>query len=572
MPLSVEDLKKLFVDKDYLTRAEFEETVAESTKNNVPVEYTLVAKNLVDEEKLGEVIANALGYPFINLSKVKILPETRNIVPELTARAQNAVAFEHSPEAIKIALCEPQNLEFINLLERRTGEKVLVYYAPPTAIEEVLRQYKGSLVEQVKRLIEDVGANPANEEDIVKLVNLLVEYAHDNRASDIHIEPAKSSVAVRFRIDGVLHEVVQYPLLLHEKIVFRIKIMARLRTDEQSAAQDGRFDFKEDKGETFDVRVSIVPVVNGEDVVLRILSEHTRRLSLKGLGFEKKDLDKVMRAISSPYGMVLSTGPTGSGKTTTLYALLQLLDTPSVNIITIEDPVEYDMEHIQQIQVNPKKDLTFATGLRSIVRQDPNVIMVGEIRDSETAAIAVNAAMTGHLVLSTLHANDAATTLPRLLEMGLEPFLIASGVNVIVGQRLVRKLCEQCKAKAHLALEELEMIEADPVIREFVIRVSGMKDIKDLTVYKNTGKAPEDPKGDTTCHACDGVGYKGRTGIFEVLEMSDKIRALVVQRTSADIVNRTARELGMTSMLYDGITKILMGITTLSEVFRVTRT
>ena len=389
-----------------------------------------------------------------------------------------------------------------------------------------------------------------------------MEYAHDNRASDIHIEPLENSVSVRFRIDGILHEAVQYPHALHDKIIFRIKIMARLRTDEHAAAQDGRFDYKKEDAR-FDIRVSVAPITNGENVVMRLLAESSRRLSLEDLGLSGADLEKIKRASAKPYGMLLSVGPTGSGKTTSLYAILQILNKPEVNIMTIEDPVEYNMEHVQQMQVNSKKDLTFATGLRSIVRQDPDIIMVGEIRDNETADMAINASMTGHLLLSTLHANDAATAFPRLMDMGVEPFLAASSMNIIVAQRLVRKICEKCKRSYFLSKEELNVLKSEPRLSMYIKKISGKNDFSKIRFYKGEGK---------NCKSCGNTGYSGRIGIFEVMEIIEELRPLITSKASSDIIDKKAKELGMTSMLFDGLTKVSQGVTTLEEIIRATKT
>lgn len=448
-------------------------------------------------------------------------------------------------------------------MEKKTGFELEIYYTSELSLEEALKYYKAGLSNQVIKLIQELARNPQDESSVVKLVNLFLEYARDSRASDIHLEPLKKKVDVRFRIDGILHQIADYPKELHDQIVFRLKIMSRLRTDEHSAAQDGRFSFEAktlEGQEKFDVRVSILPITEGENVVMRLLAEYSSRLSLSELGLADSDLAKLEKSAKKPHGMILVTGPTGCGKTTTLYAVLQILNKPDVNIMTIEDPVEYDVEHIQQTQVNPKKNLTFATGLRSIVRQDPDIIMVGEIRDNETAGIAVNAAMTGHLVLSTLHTNDAATTFPRLIEMSIEPFLVASSVNVVVAQRLVRKTCERCRQSCALTKEELALIKGDPGLLASLQKVSGKKDISQLSFFRGRG-----------CPVCSQTGYSGRTGIFEVMELGEEIRRLISQKQTADIIYQKARKLGMTSMLEDGLGKILKGITTLEEVLRASK-
>lgn len=566
MSITNEKLRALLVERGYINKTDFESALKEAEKTNTPLERTLVEKGTISDENLGKVIAEEINCPFIDLRRIKILDEFLNIIPEVVARSQQAIIFDRAPTGLKFATSNPENYEFIKFLERKTGGPIEVFYATPLGMEEVLRHYRNDLRERVRTIIEDFKTHPQDEENIVKLVNYFLEYAYDNRASDIHIEPREKEVMVRFRIDGVLHEVVSFPKNLHEKIVFRVKIMSRLRTDEQAAAQDGRFDYQMGDAR-FDVRVSVLPVADGENVVLRLLSERSRRLDLEKLGLSGSDLKKVEGAIAKPYGMVLAVGPTGSGKTTTLYGILQILNRPEVNIMTIEDPVEYDVEHVQQIQVNPKKNLTFATGLRSIVRQDPDIIMVGEIRDNETASIAVNAAMTGHLVLSTMHANDAATTFPRLLEMGIEPFLVASGVNVVVAQRLVRRTCEQCRVSYTLTESEIEVLKKESHLPTFLEKAGGKSDFSGIRLYRGTGKI--DNGG--ICPMCDGAGYSGRIGIFEVMEMTDELHALVTQKATASVINKKATERGMTSVFHDGIEKVFQGITTLEEVIRVAK-
>ncbi|MGB2762497.1 MAG: ATPase, T2SS/T4P/T4SS family [Minisyncoccales bacterium] len=572
MKITNEKLKELLVGPGHIDVADFEIAVKEAEKRKIPLERLLVEKGLIQDEDLGRTIADGFNYHFIDLKKTKITDDLLAFIPEVVVRSQQAVVFERTKDKLKLAAFNPDNYEFIKLLERKTGQNIEIYYATPLGIKEALKYYKSDLGVQVKNLIQDLKTNPQNakpgselrsatgEENIVKLVNLFLEYAHDNRASDIHIEPLEKSVSVRFRIDGVLHEVVEYPKELHDKIVFRVKIMAKLRTDEHAAAQDGRFDYKVGDAR-FDVRVSVMPITNGENVVMRLLTESSRRLSLEDLGLLGADLEKVKRAAMKPYGMLLAAGPTGSGKTTTLYAILQILNKPEVNIMTIEDPVEYNVEHIQQTQVNPKKKLTFVTGLRSIVRQDPDIIMVGEVRDKETAKIAVNAAMTGHLLLSTLHANDAATTFPRLMDMGVDGFLVSSSVNVVVAQRLVRKICEKCRASYRLSKEDLKMLQSESRLSKIVKQVFGKKDFSKMTFYKGAG-----------CKTCGNTGYSGRIGIFEAMEVVEDIRPLITQKASSDIIDKRAKELGMTSMLFDGLTKVLQGITTLEEVIRATKT
>jgi type IV pilus assembly protein PilB len=390
----------------------------------------------------------------------------------------------------------------------------------------------------------------ANQISIIRLVDNLISSAYELRASDVHIDPEDKEIRVRFRIDGVLHDNFIIPKELHSEIITRIKILSALRTDEHAAAQDGRFKIAiAGHNQFIDVRVSIAPTYYGENCVMRLLAGASEELSLESLGYSKFNLEKVNRAMKKPYGLILATGPTGSGKTTSLYAILKKLNTKDVSIITVEDPIEYSIQGIDQIQVNPHTGLTFAQGLRFILRQDPNIIMVGEIRDNETASIAVNAAMTGHLVLSTLHTNDAATTLPRLLDMGVEPFLITSTVNVAIGQRLVRTLCPDCKVERELSEGQLESLK-------------GFAPAEFLKGSQNFSVG-------IGCKKCDMSGFKGRIGIHEVLEITDEIRELIMKRANSKEVRDVAIKNGMITMLQDGLEKARAGLTTIEEVLRV---
>jgi len=405
-------------------------------------------------------------------------------------------------------------------------------------------------ISTLKSLIEQQIKQPPDKVSVIKLVDLFVEYAYATHASDIHIEPAIDELRVRYRIDGLLYDVFgekQIRQELHPEVISRVKVLSGLRTDEHLLPQDGRMKVRmEDLGDV-DVRVSIIPTFYGENAILRVLAQ-TQNLGMENLGFSAKDLEKVKRAITKPYGMVLANGPTGSGKTTTLYTFLKQLNKSDVSIITIEDPIEYSLDGTTQIQTNADIGLTFANGLRSILRQDPNIIMVGEIRDEETASIAVNAALTGHLVFSTLHTNDAATTFPRLLDMGVPPFLVASTVNVAVGQRLIRMLCQKCKEERVLSEEESKSLRE--ILPEFTPGT--------MKFYK-AGACPE----------CAGTGYESRIAIREVLEMNDEIRRLVMGRASAQDIKAAAIRGGMTTMIEDALVKVAAGLTTIEEVIRV---
>lgn len=386
------------------------------------------------------------------------------------------------------------------------------------------------------------------EVSIIHLVDSLVECAYLMRASDIHLDPEGLVFRVRFRIDGVLQDMYDLPKTIHPEIISRIKILANLRTDEHQAAQDGRFHTTVND-QSVDVRVSVVPTYYGEDVVLRLLTDQGSEFTLESLGFSQENQEKIIQAMQKPYGMILATGPTGSGKTTTLYTILKMLNTKEVSIVTIEDPIEYSVPGINQIQVNQRTNLTFANGLKSILRQDPNIIMVGEIRDGETAGIAVNTALTGHLLLSTLHTNDAATTLPRLLDMKVEPYLIASTVNVAIGQRLVRRICSVCKASKKPTSAEVKRL-SEIITPELVASCK--------TFYRGTG-----------CEACNNTGYQGRIGIHEVIVIDAVMREAVLQKATSSELKRAALQQGMISMIEDGFRKAARGITTVEEVLRM---
>lgn len=385
---------------------------------------------------------------------------------------------------------------------------------------------------------------------IINLVECLLEIAYKSSVSDIHIDPTESNTRVRFRVDGVLQESYEFPKNIHSEIISRIKVLSKLRTDEHQSAQDGRFRYEfPDNKDFVDLRVSIMPTYHGENCVLRLLSDKAEHFSLETLGFSEEDQRKITDALKRTNGMILATGPTGSGKTTTLYTLVKILNSSEVSIVTIEDPIEYAIEDIKQIQVNTKSGLTFANGLRSILRQDPNIIMVGEIRDSETANMAVNTALTGHLLLSTLHTNDSATTLPRLLDMGIEEYLVASTVSIAIGQRLVRKICLECREK----------IETKTILKETLRDTPFAKLIKEKDQFwKGTG-----------CKKCNNSGFSGRISINEILVADENIKEAILRKASASEIKKIAIEGGMTTMFEDGYKKVTCGITTLEEVLRV---
>lgn len=560
MPIDPKKLKELLIETELVDEKTFDSVLKIAVKEKKPVEDLLVEKDVVSDQNLGRLIADSLGFRFINLRQVEINEKTLKTIPELVAKKQVVVVFKRDKDGIHLAMKDPTNVEVIASIEKKTGEKVIPYYATKQDILGSLTLYTKGIKEEFGDVIaSNIGlvrkATP-EEVPVIKIVDTILRYAYENHASDIHIEPREEKVVLRYRVDGVMHEIIDLPKNIHELIVSRIKIMSKLRTDEHRAAQDGKLQFKFE-GQKVDVRVSILPIVYGENVVMRLLSEKARRFSLEDLGMGEADLKKVRSVMRNPWGMFLSTGPTGCGKTTTLYAMLKILNVPQVNIATIEDPVEYDIEGVNQIQVNPKTNLTFAKGLRSILRQDPDIIMVGEIRDEETAGIAVNAALTGHLVLSTLHTNDAATTLPRLIDMKVEPFLITSTVNASIGQRLIRRICTSCIQSHAITSKELDLVESQmgkDAIEKYKLNKKG------TMFYKGAG-----------CPVCNHTGYKGRTGIFEVLVMDDTLREMIMKNANADQIRILAIKNGMTTMLDDGMNKVLNGLTTIDEILRVTK-
>ncbi len=556
MIISEKDLQDLLVkiglidDKKIVEIQEF--------MKNAHVEYVeaLLQMNIITDEKLGITVANHLKLPFVSLSKISIPREVFHIVPEKIARKHKIIAFDRDDAGIKVAMADPANKEIIEMLALKTESKVFPHLATERDINNAFYIFKKDLQKVFDEMVGHVdGKTPKlpKEVPVSKMVDLILENAYYDKVSDVHIEPEEDNALVRYRIDGILHDIITYPKALHERIMTRLKVLSRLRTDEHMKPQDGKMRLEIDGGH-LDLRLSIIPIVDGEKAVLRLLASNNRQITLTDLGMSDKDLQKVSHAYTKSYGMILSTGPTGSGKSTSIYAILKVLNTRAKNITTIEDPVEYRIKGVNQIQVNTKTNLTFAGGLRSILRQDPNIILVGEIRDSETAGIAVNAALTGHLVVSTLHTNDSPTALPRLMDMKIEPFLVASTVNIIIAQRLIRRICDMCKSAVDINLSELSKNLPPELVKQFF----GTK--KGVRIYKGAG-----------CKICHNTGYHGRLGIFEVLEVSQEIRRLIVEKSDSDKILLQAQKEGMSTMLEDGLSKVIQGMTTIEEVLRVTK-
>ena len=557
MILPDDKLAALLVESGLVDKKTIDELAEKAKVTHTPLFNEVLDASVLTDEQIGQAVANSLKVPFVALSKVSIPEDVFHIIPDKIARKHKTIAFARDKDGVKVAMADPKKSDLLDMVVKKTNQKVTVYYATDKDIDSMLQIYKKVLQKTIDELLkEDIKKATrliSDDLPIAKIVDVLLDAAYQDKASDVHIEPEENDSLIRFRIDGVLHDVLRVPRILHDRIMTRIKVLSSLRTDEHMSAQDGKMRMALDE-EQVDIRVSILPVAQGEKAVLRLLTSHSREYTLADLGMTEKDLMKVTIAYNKTYGMILSTGPTGSGKTTSIYAILKILNTRDKNITTIEDPIEYRIEGASQVQVNVKTNLTFANGLRSILRQDPNIIFVGEIRDSETAGIAVNAALTGHLVLSTLHTNDAATAIPRLTDMGVEPFLVASTVNVIIAQRLLRKICDACKGEVTVTRRELEKHLPQPMIHKHF----GTN--QTVTLYKGAG-----------CKVCHKTGYSGRLGVFEVLEVSKEIRRLISEKSDADAINKVAIDEGMNSMLDDGLEKVLKGLTTIEEVIRVTK-
>lgn len=563
---------QLLVDKGYLPIEKATE-VQKKISGGDDIVAMLVEGKLVDEEIYTQAKASVLTLPYVNIAEKTITKEVLNIIPESTARGHMIVAYEQTKEALKVAMADPNDRQIVEFIHKKVDMPVEVALASVTGLKSALQKYQQSLEIEFQNLLEDIqrvqgsadASKAAEDLPIIKTTDAILRHAVTQGASDIHIEPTETSVIIRYRVDGLLHDVLTLPKAAMTGIVARIKVLSNLKIDEHRLPQDGRF--KLDSNEyNVAFRVSTLPVFDGEKVVMRLLDESGHGLGLDDIGMSKHGLEIFRRNLNKPHGMILVTGPTGSGKTTTLYAAMREINEPDVNISTIEDPIEYRMERINQTQVQPKIGLTFSNGLRALVRQDPDIIMVGEIRDEETAGLAVNAALTGHMVLSTLHTNSAAGAVPRLLDMGVEPFLIATTTNLMMAQRLVRKLCEKCRKKIKMdktildsltaALDEDRLVET--LRREGILDKTA--DLKSADLYE--------PVGCNQCHE----GYKGRMGIYEFLEVTPEIQKLMTSTTTSQDLEEAARkEQNMVTMLEEGIIKAITGVTTVAEVLRVAK-
>ncbi len=556
----------LFADK-LLTKEQYDDVTVKSASKGLSEESVIESLNVIPAEKFAEAKAKLLNIPFVSLDNASFSPQALGFVPRAVAErfALIPFAYDEKTQTLSIAMANPVDLEAVTFVREKTGQNLKTFAASVPEVERAVnQQYRQEIVGEVgaalKETEEGLGkiktintteiAQIIKEAPIAKIVSTILEYAVTSRASDVHIEPQEDRVRIRYRIDGILYDKLSLPKSVQEAVLSRIKILSEMKIDEHRTPQDGRFNFKVEDKEV-DLRISVLPTTFGEKIVMRLLRKSGGVPSLEELGLNGSSIRNLETAMLRPHGIIIVVGPTGSGKTTTLYSVLNKLNTTRVNISTLEDPVEYQMPGINQVQVNPAVGLTFAEGLRSFLRQDPNIILVGEIRDKETTELAIQAALTGHLVFSTLHTSNAAGALPRLLDLGAETFLLASTMNAVLGQRIVRKICPHCK---------VEFTPPQQIVDEMKIVLGKYfpESKKEVKFYKGKG-----------CEECGDTGYIGRVGIFETLPISDKIAAMVLQHSDSGTIEKEAISEGMITMKQDGYLKVLSGITTVEEVLRV---
>ena len=578
MHVSEGELKEFITDSGLVAKKEIDEAAIEAEKRKQSLGDILVSRGSLTEDALRRIQAYVLGIPFINLKDHQIQADVLSLIPEPIARTHNIIAFKKGVDSLEVAMLDVEDIASIETVGKETGLKILARLTDTESIKYALLQYQKSLKDEFGDLIsteagkihavteggKDLSGDDlkkmAEDLPIVRIVDTLLKHAIMQGASDIHIEPMEDQVLVRYRIDGILHDAMTLPKAATAGITARIKVLSNLKLDEKRLPQDGRFKM-ETEADRVSFRVSILPTFFGEKTVMRLLRETGEGFTLEALGLHGENMERIHHALKQTTGIILISGPTGSGKTTTLYTMLDILNRPDVNISTIEDPIEYQMKRVNQTQVNPQIGFTFANGLRSLVRQDPDIIMVGEIRDNETASLAINAALTGHLVLSTIHTNSAAGAIPRLIDMGVEPFLLVSTIRVIVGQRLVRRLCD---SKEPYTLNATTREKISPAA-EFDVAFASLLEEKIVKKGSTLDDIPfYHPTPSTEC----ADGYKSRIGIHEILAISPAIREIMLHTSTSDAIEKQAKKEGMLSMLEDGLYKAARGITSLEEVLR----
>jgi len=570
LPITQEQLKETLLESGIIVSDDWEQAEKNALRRRRGVEEVLIERGFFNEQYLYEMIGAKMGVEYVNLRKRKLDQSILDKVEQKIVREVRAVPFGMEGDALKVAFVDP-NAENVQAIAKDAGLKIVPFLTSFKNFAFAARLYQKNIKEELadifaKQIPKVDGKIVKMELPIIKIVDAILEYAMFEQASDIHIEALPDAVVVRFRIDGELKDMAELPVAVHDALVARIKILANMRIDEHRVPQDGRFSFKvEDEEES--VRVSVLPAFYGEKVVMRLLTNELQNISLEDLGFTEKNIRIMNRQVKKPFGMILVVGPTGSGKTTTLYSVLNILNTESVNIVTIEDPIEYGIHRINQTQVNQAAGYTFANGLRALLRQDPDVIMIGEIRDNDTAQIAVRAGLTGHLVLSTLHTNNAAGAPPRLLDMGVEPFLAASTLNVVIAQRLVRKICKNCIISFKLTKDELVSLSKEFDLENMLQRFKDLgivekkvKSFSELSFYKGKG-----------CNRCDNSGYDKRIGVLEILENTEAVQKAIIKNSASNDIQQVAVNQGMVTIFEDGMQKALLGVTTIEEVLRIKR-
>jgi type IV pilus assembly protein PilB len=560
---SQDDLLSLLQKNGHLNQDQVDELRLKNLQTGKDIETLIIEQKIVRPEDLSRAKAKMFDVPFISPNELTVSPEAIALVPKSVAQKFTILPFNLNQQTneLSVAMADPTDLQVIGFLEQKTNATIKPFAASREELAAMIEDRYGiTLTSEVKQVIKETelgkftsGAAPEigviHQAPIAKIISYIMEYAVNTRASDIHLEPEEDRTRIRYRIDGILYEKLVLPRQIHDALISKLKIMGKMKIDERRVPQDGRFNYQAAKEEV-DLRVSSLPTVHGEKIVLRLLKKTGGAKTLPELGLRGRALKNLEEAILKPHGIIIVCGPTGSGKTTTLYSIITKINSIKVNILTLEDPVEYQMTGVNQVQINPQAGLSFASGLRSFLRQDPNVIMVGEVRDSETANLAIQAALTGHLVFSTLHTNNSAGSLPRLLDMGAEPFLLSSTINAVVAQRVVRVICDNCKV-AYPATDE---------VVEDIKQVLGSLFPQNQPVSLNKGKG---------CQECNTTGYQGRVGIFEVLPMNEKISKLIMERAPASQIEDQSIKEGMISMKQDGYLKVLEGTTTMEEVLRV---
>ena len=572
LPISQEKLKTILLKAKVIKEEDWSEGEHNANRRRRGIEEVLIERGLFNERYLYELIGDSLKIPYVNLRKYRLDIEVLKELDDQAVHEAQAIPFERQANKLKVAFVDPTDKNALDLVKKQTGKNIIPYITNYKSYRFASRLYKKDMKAEITKILSAKYAKTPDDKvtdtevPIIKVIDSILESAMFEQASDIHIEALPDAVVVRFRVDGDLQDKIELPTTIHDALVARIKILANLRTDEHRVPQDGRFSFRVDEEEE-SLRVSVIPAFYGEKVVMRLMTDEAQDMTLADIGFSERHKEIMEAQIKKPFGMILVCGPTGSGKTTTLYAILNILNTEEVNICTIEDPIEYGINRVNQTQVNIKAGYDFVNGLRALLRQDPDIIMIGEIRDKDTAQISVRAGLTGHLVLSTLHTNNAAGVPPRLLDMEVEPYLVASTLNVGIAQRLVRRICQNCIYSYILSKDELKILSKEFNLEEMMLRFQKLglvedkyKSFSELNFYRGKG-----------CDRCSGTGYRKRLSVLEILENTEKIQHKIINSAPSNEIEDVAKEEGMITIFEDGMQKALMGLTTIDEVLSIKR-